>query len=131
MSLMFTREWIESFANAWNGDPEMVRPLSEARFSAIVALGLANHEDPFALLEVNDGRVARAGVFNPANSPKPDWDLRAALEQWQVWKKEGLGLNGLGVAVSSGKLQFRAGDYRKMIRNPQLATAFLRFFRIL
>ena len=129
MSIMFTQAWVESVANKWNADPEMVLPLREAHFEAIVALGLTTQEDPSVLLEIKGGKVLHAGEFNPARGAKSDWDLRAAADQWQMWQKEGLQLASLGVAVATRKLQFKAGDYRKMIRTPSLASPFLRFFR--
>jgi hypothetical protein len=128
---LFLREWVEGFANRWNADSEMVAPLGAMGFSAIVAFGYTDQENPSVLLEIQNGKVAKAGLYDPAHSPKPDWDLRAALEQWETWKKEGLGLAKLGVTISSGQLQFRAGDYRKMIRTPQLAAPFLRCFQLL
>lgn len=128
---LFLREWVEGFAKRWNADQDMVVPLGKAGFSAVVAFGYTNEEAPSILLEIQDGKVIKAGTFSSPNSPKPDWDLRAAPEQWEVWKKEGLSLSKLGVTVSGGQLQFRAGDYRKMIRTPDLAAPFLRCFHLL
>ena len=107
----------------------MVIPLAAANFNAILALGLSMQADPSVLLEIRDGKVLHAGSFIPGGDVTLDWDLRANPEQWQKWQKEGLQLSGLGVAVATGKLQFKAGDYRKMIRTPSLAGPFLRFFR--
>lgn len=128
---LFLREWVEGFANRWNADPDMVGPLGKAGFSAIVAFGYTDEENPSILLEIQDGKVVKAGTFSATSNPKPDWDLRATLAQWEIWKKEGLGLSKLGVTVSNGQLQFRAGDYRKMIRTPELAAPFLRCFQLL
>jgi hypothetical protein len=131
MESLFSREWVERFASQWNENPDMVEPLAAASFSSIIAFGLANEINPAVLVEVKDGRIEKAGLHNAANSPAANWDLRATPEQWAKWKKEGLGIAGLGVAVASGHLQFRNGDYRKMIRTPQMAGPFLKFFTLL
>jgi hypothetical protein len=131
MAEMFSGDWAGEFAKRWNDDQEMVGPLGAAGFSAIVAFGYSNQENPSVLLEIQGGKVVRADIYNPSNSPKPDWDLRATPEQWTTWKKDGLSLAKLGITVSGGQLQFRTGDYRKMIRTPQLAAPFLRCFQLL
>lgn len=128
----FTRQWVEAFAQKWNCDIEMTGPLAQIGFSAIVAFGYPNREEPSVLLEVQNGKVARAGLFNKvARSPAIDWDLRALPEQWVTWQSKPLTLSNLGVAVQNQQLQFKAGDYRKMIRTPGLANPFLRFFNLL
>ncbi len=123
---MFTKQWLEAFAQRWNADPEMVHPLAKARFTSKIGFGFIDSKDPAVVLEVEEGRVARAGSFNPTAHTKLDWDLRATPEQWTIWRQEGLGFMALGVAVSSKQLEFHAGDYRKMIRNPDLAAPFLK-----
>lgn len=131
MEGLFSREWVERFASQWNANTDMVEPLAAANFDSIIAFGFIDEINPAVLLEVKNGKVEKAGVFIPANSPAPNWDLRAAAENWAKWKKEGLGIAGLGVAVATKQLEFRAGDYRKMIRTPQLAAPFLKFFTLL
>ena len=128
----FTRQWVEAFAQKWNRDAEMTGPLAQIGFTAIVAFGYPNREEPSVLLEVNNGKVERAGLFNKVSqSPVIDWDLRALPEQWVSWQSKPLTLSALGVAVQNQQLQFKAGDYRKMIRTPALANPFLRFFNLL
>ena len=131
MDGLFSREWVEQFAAKWNADPDMVNPLNAIGVNAIVAFGYMNAEHPAILLEITDGKVQKAGLYNPKTNPVIDWDLRATPEQWLAWKKSPLTLSKLGVTVSSGQLQFLKGDYRKMIRNPNMATAFLRCFNLL
>lgn len=131
MESLFSREWMERFANQWNANTEMIEPLAAANFDSVIAFGFADQINPAVLLEVRHGKIVKAGLYNALNSPVANWDLRAAPEQWAKWKKEGLGIAGLGVAVASGNLQFKSGDYRKMIRTPQLAGPFLKFFTLL
>jgi len=128
----FTRQWVESFAQKWNRDSEMTDPLAQIAFSAILGFGYPGQEDPSVLLEIKNGKVAHAGLFNKvAKTPAIDWDLRALPEQWLMWRSKPLTLSSLGVAVQNQQLQFKAGDYRKMIRTPGLAAPFLRFFNLL
>lgn len=131
MADLFSREWIEAFVARWNGDNEMVVPLFTQGFSGVIALGYADQNDPSVLLEVEHGRVSRAGPYLAATRPKLDWDLRASAAQWAAWKKKPLEIMGVSVAVNRGDLQFKAGDYRKLMRTPELAKAFLRFFTLL
>ena len=128
----FTRQWVESFAQKWNRDTAMTEPLAQIDFSAIIAFGYPSSDLPCVLLEVNNGKIKRAGLYNPvAKMPAIDWDLRALPEQWVMWQSKPLTLLTLGVAVQNQQLQFKTGDYRKMIRTPGLANPFLRFFQLL
>ena len=128
----FTHEWVEGFARKWNSDAEMVDPLAQIEFSAILAFGYPNLDTPSVLFEVNHGKIQRAGLYNKAAQlPAIDWDLRALPEQWTLWQTKPLTLSSLGVAVQNEQLQFKVGDYRKMIRTPNLANPFLRFFKLL
>lgn len=131
MEGLFSREWVERFANQWNANSDMVEPLAAASFDSIIAFGFADEINPAVVVEVKNGKIEKARLHNAANSPAANWDLRAEPEQWAKWKKEGLGIAGLGVAVARGQLQFKSGDYRKMIRTPQLAGPFLKFFTLL
>ena len=128
----FTRAWVESFAQKWNHDPEMTGPLAEIGFTAVVAFGYPNDADPSIMLEVKNGKVARAGLFNKvAQTPTIDWDLRALPEQWVMWQSKPLTLSSISIAVQNQQLLFKTGDYRKMIRTSALANPFFRFFKIL
>ena len=128
----FTHEWVEAFARKWNSDAEMVDPLAQIEFSAMVAFGYPNGDTPSVLFKVDNGEIKRAGLYNKvAKLPAIDWDLRASPEQWTMWQTKPLTLSSLGVAVQNGQLQFKVGDYRKMIRTPNLANPFLRFFKLL
>ena len=128
----FTKSWVEGFAQKWNADAEMVKPLADIGFNAVLAFGYPNSELPSVLVEVAEGKAVRAGLVNKvAQLPYIDWDLRALPEQWVSWQTKPLTLSSLGVTVQNQQLQFNAGDYRKMIRTPGLASAFLRVFNLL
>ena len=131
MEGLFSRLWVERFATQWNANTDMVEPLAAANFDSIIAFGFISEINPAVLLEVKNGKVEKAGVFIAASSPPLNWDLRASAESWAKWQKEGMGIGGLGVAVATKQLEFRSGDYRKMIRTPWLAGPFLKFFTLL
>lgn len=128
MARLFSEEWIKMLAQAWNSDPDLVNPLSDAQFSANIAYGFDNEHAPRVVIAVVNGKVIAAGSFA---GQKLNWDLRASLDNWQHWMIDGFGLTSLGTAVAMQKLKFLQGDYRKMIRNPMLAKPFLRHFELM
>ena len=128
MAKLFSEEWMASFAELWNKDDEMVKNLNEAGFSATIGFGCKGDATPRGVVEVSNGRVAYAGDYQ---NHTLDWDMRAEPEDWKAWITGGFGLDKLGVSVSSGKLEFAEGDYRRMIRNPNLAKPFLRHFDLM
>lgn len=125
MGILFSRPWMQEFAQAWNNDTGMTGSLASADFNTLIGFGYQDEDQPRGVIEVLQGRVASSGEYA---GQVLAWDLRASLEDWQDWLTNGFGLAMLGVAVSSGKLKFLAGDYRKMIRNPSLANPFLKHF---
>ena len=131
MGTLFSRDWVETLAARWNADAEMVAALTEAGFGGVIGLGLTEAEAPAVLLEIRHGRVVRAGEHPPLNRPQTDWDLRADPERWQYWQVHGLPLSQLGIALTRGQLEFREGDYRRVLRTPALARSLLRFFQLL
>lgn len=130
MDTFFTDAWVKALPEKWNRDPEMTTPLGQANFNSIIAFGLLDDLDPRVIVKVQDGRIKSAEMYR-GGAYEADWDLRASPETWAKWQTSGLGLTGLGVAVSSGALQFRKGDYRRLIRTPALAGPFLKFFSLL
>lgn len=128
MAKLFSEKWMSEFAELWNSDEDMVNNLGKAGFSASIGFGYKNDEQPTGVVEVANGRVVYAGG---PNGQGPDWDLRADIADWKEWITGGFGLDKLGISVSSGKLDFESGDYRRMIRNPDLATPFLRHFELM
>lgn len=128
MAKIFSDSWMKDFANIWNQDKEMTDKLSAACFSATIGFGYSGDELPVGIVEVQNGVIIYAGDFK---NQTLDWDLRADIEAWKEWLTEGFGFNKLGVVVSAGKLQFLSGDYRQMIRNPNMAGPFLRHFELM
>lgn len=128
MSKLFSDEWMKSFAVLWNADNEMIENLSKAGFNSIIGFGCSGDEKPLGIVEVRNGEVIYAGKFQ---GQKLDWDMRADVEAWKEWLTEGFGFDKLGVTVASGQLHFVIGDYRQMIRYPNMAKPFLRHFELM
>ena len=128
MAKIFSDSWMKAFASIWNDDKEMVDKLFMADFSSTIGFGYSGDDAPVGIVQVQKGVIMYAGDYK--NQPL-DWDLRADMEAWKEWLTEGFGFNKLGVVVSSGKLQFLSGDYRQMIRNPNMAGPFLRHFELM
>lgn len=128
MAKIFSQSWMQGFADAWNADGEMVDNLAAAGFSSTIGFGFAGDREPVGVVQTSNGKVVYAGDFN---GQLLDWDLRAEMGAWQEWLTKGFGLEKLGVSVSSGKLQFKKGDYRQMIRKPNMAKPFLRHFELM
>ena len=130
MEVLFSEGWAKRFTNKWNNS-EVVTQLAAANFNALVAFGYPEPEYPEVVIEIQSGLIVNAQSHENKACVAVDWDLRAAPEQWLKWRGNGPGIGGLGVAIASHQLQFRSGDYRKMIRQPLLAGPFLKFFAFL
>lgn len=128
MDKLFSNSWMQSFADAWNDDTEMTASLGTEKFSAVIGFGCKGDESPVGIVDVSNGEVIYAGDYS---GQELDWDLRADVDAWKEWLTEGFGFDKLGVSVASGKLQFTKGDYRQMIRNPNIAKPFLRHFELM
>ena len=128
MSTLFSDEWMKSFADLWNADDEMINNLAEAGFNSTIGFGCTGDEQPAGIVEVINGRVIYAGSFQ---GQALHWDMRADTDAWKSWLTEGFGFDKLGVSVASGQLSFVKGDYRQMIRHPNMAKPFLRHFELM
>ncbi len=128
MATIFSDSWMQEFAGIWNADKEMIEKLSEANFTSTIGFGFIGEDTPVGIVEVQAGTIIYAGEFK---NQSLDWDVRAGMDAWKEWLIDGFGFNKLGVSVSSGKLQFVTGDYRQMIRYPNMAGPFLRHFELM
>ncbi|MEZ5450358.1 MAG: hypothetical protein R3E89_15790 [Thiolinea sp.] len=77
---------------------------------------------------VENGTCVRAGSYA---GEAPDWDMRADRKDWMKWVNKGLGLTGMGMAYTTGKLKFVKGDYGAMIKNPKMAGPFVKSFGLM
>jgi hypothetical protein len=128
MSNLFGENWMQQFAKLWNNDQEINDALNGQEFNVNIGYGFTKAPQPMGILVVKHGKVKHGGLYEDQNL---DWDLRADADDWKIWVTEGLGLAQLGFVVSHKKLYFKIGDFRKMLRTPRLATAFLRSFIVM
>lgn len=128
MSDLFTSDWMSKFKDAWNSEPELTDPLQKIGFNSIIGYGFAGEAEPSGYIKVENGQVTDAGSYNgePLN-----WDLRASDSQWNTFLSKEMGMTGLGLAVTTGKLKFKTGDFSAMVKDPRMATPFIKSFAVM
>ncbi len=128
MAELFSVDWMKSYQNEWNSEPELSGALAEINFSSTIGYGFIGDADPTGVLVIENGKAIDAGEYNgqPLN-----WDLRATKSSWDTWIEKGLGMAGLGMAYVGGKLKFQKGDYKAMIKDPRMAGPFVKSFSVM
>jgi hypothetical protein len=125
MAALFSEDWMTDFGNAWNDDADLGDALAKISFNSVIAYGFEGEATPRGVLTVENGYVVKAGAYT--NEPL-SWDLRASPTDWEKWCTKGLGMVGLGLAYTTGKLKFKVGDYGAMVKNPAMAGPFIKSF---
>jgi len=125
MADLFSSEWSQAFMELWNDDEEIISSLQRAGFNSVVAFGMLDTEEPAFVMTIQDGLVSSV---NSAILDDIEWDIRATKDYWLSLIVEPPGLMKLGIAYSSRKLCFLKGDYVTMIKDPDLAAAFVKSF---
>jgi hypothetical protein len=128
MSALFSDEWMKQFMDAWNAEPEVKDKLAEIGFNSVIGLGFKNEENPRGVFVVENGVCVRAGDWS---GESVDWDMRAEMDDWLKWVRKGIGMMGLGTAYATGKLKFKEGDYKSMIKDPRMAGPFVKSFGLM
>jgi putative sterol carrier protein len=128
MAAIFSDAWMKELMNAWNNEPEVKDKLAEIGFNSVITCGFKDEENPRGVFVVENGVCVRAGDWN---GEKPDWDMRADMKDWLKWVEKGIGMMGLGTAYATGKLKFKHGDYKAMIKDPRMAGPFVRSFGLM
>lgn len=128
MSALFSDEWMKQLKDAWNGAPEVKDKLAEIGFNSVICCGFKNEDNPRGVFVVENGICVSAGDWN---GETPDWDMRADLSDWLKWVKKGIGMMGLGTAYATGKLKFKEGDYKAMMKDPRMAGPFVKSFGLM
>lgn len=128
MPELFSAEWMNELKDQWNKEPEVSAKLAEIDFNSVITCGFKNEEQPRGVFIVEKGVCTRAGTYA---GEKPDWDMRAERKDWMKWVEKGLGLTGMGLAYTTGKLKFKTGDYGAMIKNPKMAGPFVKSFGLM
>ena len=128
MSELFSEEWGQAYKNAWNEDGEITSALRHAGFSSVVAFGFHGEDEPRFVMTIEDGLIASVQA-------QPEdviaWDIRATPENWLSLIAKPPGLMKLGIAYTSRKMRFKKGDYATMIKDKDLAGAFVKSFGLM
>ncbi len=128
MAKLFSDEWINELKDAWNGEPEVSDALAKINFNSVITCGFKDEEKPRCVFVVENGEAVRAGLYN---GETPDWDMRADEKDWMKWVEKPLGMTGMGMAFTTGKLKFFSGDFKSMIKNPSMAGPFVKSFALM
>ncbi len=128
MSKLFSDDWMVDFGNAWNDEPSLGDALAKIAFNSVIGYGFDGEAQPRGVLVVENGYVVKAGDFAGETL---NWDLRASEADWLKWCEKPLGMVGLGMAYTTGKLSFKVGDYAAMIKNPAMAGPFVKSFGVM
>ena len=130
MAALFSEEWMNQLKDAWNAEPEVRDKLAEIDFDSVIYCGFKNEENPRGVFVVEKGECVRAGAWSESD-PEANWDMRADLDDWLKWVKKGIGMMGLGTAFATGKLKFKVGDYKAMMKDPRMANPFVKSFGLM
>ncbi len=125
---LFSDEWINKLKDLWNAEPEVSEKLAEINFNSVITCGFKDEEKPRCVFVVENGKAVSAGLYN---GEEPDWDMRADKKNWEKWMAKPLTMTTMGIAVATGKLQFKKGDFKAMIKNPSMAVPFIKSFELM
>lgn len=128
MAELFTDEWINTLKDLWNNDPEVSGKLAEIDFCSTITCGFKNEDLPSCVFVVENGIAVLAGLYN---GEEADWDMRGDKENWDKWTSKALTMTTMGMAFATGKLQFKTGDFKAMIKNPSMAVPFVKSFGLM
>lgn len=125
---LFSSDWAQSFKGAWNADEEITASLGRVGFNSVVAFGVLDLDEPLFVMTIQNGLISS---INSVSADEIKWDLRATNDDWLSLIEEPPGIMKLGIAYTSRKLRFIKGDYATMIRDPNLAEAFVKSFALM
>lgn len=128
MAELFSDAWMKGFMEMWNADPALCDALAKIGFDSNIGYGFDKEDQPRGILVVKAGKAVSAGAYA---GEELNWDLRATEASWKQWLEKGIGMAGLGMAYVSGKIKFKKGDYAAMIKDPRMATPFIKSFSVM
>lgn len=128
MAELFSADWMNELKDAWNNEPEVRGKLEEIGFDSVITCGFKDDADPLGVFIVKNGECIEAGSYA---GQTPDWDMRASKNDWMKWVEKGLGMTGMGMAFTTGKLKFPSGDFKAMIKDPRMAGPFVKSFALM
>ena len=128
MADLFSDEWMKSYMDAWNNEPDLSDALAEINFNSVIGYGFPGDDSPTGVMTVENGKVVSAGAYN---GEELNWDIRAEKKNWDKWLAKGVGMAGLGMAYTTGKMKFAVGDYGAMLKDPRMAGPFIKSFSVM
>jgi hypothetical protein len=128
MADLFSDEWMKSYMEQWNSEPELSDALAKISFNSVIAYGFDGEDTPRGYLNVVNGKAEDAGIYD---GQELSWDIRASFDNWNKWLVKPPGMMGLGMAYTSRKMKFAVGDYGAMIKDPRMAGPFIKSFTVM
>jgi hypothetical protein len=128
MAELFSDEWMQSFKEQWNAEPDLSDALAKISFNSVIGYGFPGEDTPRGVLTIENGKATAAGAYSGQTM---NWDLRASAEQWTKWMSNPPGMMGLGAAFTTGKIKFVVGDYKGMLKDPRMAGPFIKSFTVM
>ena len=128
MSELFSEDWAKKYKDAWNSDSDITNTLAKVGWSSTVGFGFRDDDGPAFVMTVENGLVVSTDKVSVDDL---NWDLRATKDNWVSMIEKPPGLMKLGMAYTSRKLLFLKGDYASMIKDPSLASAFVKSFALM
>ena len=128
MADLFSDEWMKGYMDAWNNEPDLSDALAEIGFNSVIGYGFQGDDGPAGIITVENGKVVSAGAYNGESL---SWDIRAKPANWDKWLSKGIGMAGLGMAYTTGKMKFAVGDYSAMLKDPRMAGPFIKSFSVM
>ena len=125
---LFDDAWMKGFQEQWNAEPDLAGALQKINFNSTIGYGFPGDDTATGFIDVVDGQVTDAGAYD---GRALNWDLRAEQKNWDKWLAKGLGMTGLGLAFTTGKLKFKTGDFKAMISDPRMAGPFIKSFTVM
>ena len=128
MARLFSDEWMKTFMTEWNNEPALAGALQKISFNSVIGYGFQGDAGPTGVITVENGVVTAAGAYN---GEELSWDIRAKPASWDKWLNKGIGMAGLGMAYTTGKMKFVVGDYLSMVKDPRMAGPFIKSFGVM
>jgi len=125
MADLFNDEWMKSFQAIWNADPKLKDALAEIGFNSVIGYGVPGEDAARGFVDVQNGEIVEAGAYD---NRELSWDIRADEKNWNKWLSKGIGMAGMGMAVTTGRMKFKTGDFKAMIKDPRMANPFVHSF---
>mgnify|MGYP001817303900 FL=1 len=125
---LFDDAWMKGFQEKWNAEPALAGALEKIGFNSVIGYGFPGDDAAAGFIAVENGTIVDAGAYD---GRELSWDMRAEQKNWEKWLKKEIGMTGLGLAFTTGKLKFKKGDFKAMISDPRMAGPFIKSFAVM